>query len=135
MLVIIGLARADYDQLLHKVPSDVPAFAVLRHCPELARWGREEPLFKCVIIGCNPDEPHCFWKPLSSIARKPCRTMNTDLNYHGLSLCSFKAYLTRFRRRECQAKFLGHRSQDCAYFPKLRNIFLLTQTQKASKSR
>jgi hypothetical protein len=56
MLVVIGLARADYEQLLRKVPADAPAFSVLRRCPELHRWGREEPLFKCVIIECNPDE-------------------------------------------------------------------------------
>ena len=45
MLVIIGLARTDYDQLLQNVPPEAPAFTVLRRCPELARWGREEPLF------------------------------------------------------------------------------------------
>ena len=56
MLVIIGLARADYEQLLHNVPREAPAFNVLRRCPELARWGREGPLFKCVIIECTPDE-------------------------------------------------------------------------------
>ena len=56
MLVIIGLARTDYDQLLQNVAPEAPAFTVLRRCPELARWGREEPLFKCVIIECSPDE-------------------------------------------------------------------------------
>ena len=56
MLVIIGLARTDYDQLLQNVPPEAPAFAVLRRCPELARWGREEPLFKCVIIECGREE-------------------------------------------------------------------------------
>ena len=55
MLVIIGLARTDYDQLLQNVRPEAPAFMVLRRCPELARWGREEPLFKCVIIECNPE--------------------------------------------------------------------------------
>jgi predicted NAD/FAD-binding protein len=56
MLVIIGLARADYEQLLHNVAPETPAFNVLRRCPELARWEREGPLFKCVIIECKPDE-------------------------------------------------------------------------------
>ena len=56
MLVIIGLARADYTQLLHNIPPGAAAFDVLRRCPELARWGREERQFKCVIIECNPDE-------------------------------------------------------------------------------
>ena len=56
MQVIIGLARADYEELLHKVPPEAPAFTVLRRCPELSRWGREGPLFKCVIIECDPDE-------------------------------------------------------------------------------
>jgi hypothetical protein len=56
MLVIIGLARADYDQLLHNIPPEALAFNVLRRCPELVRWEREEPMFKCVIIECNPEE-------------------------------------------------------------------------------
>ena len=56
MLVTIGLARGDYAQLLHNVPPEEPAFDILHRCPELDRWGREEPLFKCVIIECNPDE-------------------------------------------------------------------------------
>ena len=56
MHVIIGLARADYEGLLNNVPPEAPAFMVLRRCPELSRWGREGPLFKCVIIECNPDE-------------------------------------------------------------------------------
>ena len=53
MVVVIGLARADYEQLLENVPAEAPAFAVLRRCPELSRWGREEPRFKCVIIECE----------------------------------------------------------------------------------
>jgi hypothetical protein len=44
MLVIIGLARVDYEQPLHNVSPDNPAFHVLRRCPEFYRWGREEPL-------------------------------------------------------------------------------------------
>jgi hypothetical protein len=37
MQVIIGLARADYEELLHNVPPEAPAFTVLRRCPELSR--------------------------------------------------------------------------------------------------
>ena len=32
MPVIIGLARADYDQLLHNVSPEAPAFGILRRC-------------------------------------------------------------------------------------------------------
>ena len=56
MLVIIGLARTDYDQPCRTSLPEGPAFTVLRRCPELARWGREEPLFKCVIIECDREE-------------------------------------------------------------------------------
>jgi hypothetical protein len=45
MLVIIGLARADYDQLLHNVPPEAPRGLMFSAAAlELARWGREEPL-------------------------------------------------------------------------------------------
>jgi predicted NAD/FAD-binding protein len=81
MLVIIGLARADYDQLLHNVPPEAPAFNVLRRCPELARWGREEPLFKCVIIECNPDEALV----LLEAAKQHCERAVADIEY-GLKL-------------------------------------------------
>jgi hypothetical protein len=56
MVVTIGLARANYEQLLHNLAPESPAYTVLRRCPELYRWGRETPLFKCVIIECNRDE-------------------------------------------------------------------------------
>jgi hypothetical protein len=38
MVVVIGLARADCEQLLHNVPREAAAFTVLRRCPELYRW-------------------------------------------------------------------------------------------------
>ena len=81
MLVIIGLARADYDQLLQNVPPEAPAFDVLRRCPELARWGREEPLFKRVIIECNLDEATV----LLEAAKKHCPDAVPDIVY-GLKL-------------------------------------------------
>jgi predicted NAD/FAD-binding protein len=81
MVVVIGLARADYEQLLQKVPMETPAFAVLRRCPELHRWGREEPLFKCVIIECNPDEALV----LLEAAKQHCERAVADIEY-GLKL-------------------------------------------------
>ena len=77
MLVIIGLARADYEQLVHKVPPEAPAFDVLRRCPELARWGRERPLFKCVIIECNPDEATLLLKA----AKQHCPAAVPNIEY------------------------------------------------------
>ena len=81
MVVVIGLARADYEQLLEKVPSEAPAFAVLRRCPELSRWGREEPLFKCVIIECTRDEAIV----LLEAAKEDCPQAVADIEY-GLKL-------------------------------------------------
>ena len=81
MLVVIGLARGDYEQLVHNVSPEAPAFAVLRRCPELHRWGREEPLFKCVIIECNQDEATL----LLEAAKKHCPEAVRDIEY-GLKL-------------------------------------------------
>jgi len=81
MVVVIGLARADYEQLLQKVPMETAAFAVLRLCPELHRWGREEPLFKCVIIECNRDQASV----LLEAAKQHCERAVADIEY-GLKL-------------------------------------------------
>ncbi len=81
MIVVIGFARADYEQLLQNVPADAPALAVLRRCPELSRWGREEPLFKCVIIECNRDEAAV----LLESAKRYCPAAVADIEY-GLKL-------------------------------------------------
>jgi hypothetical protein len=81
MTVVIGLARADYEQLLENVPAEAPAFAVLRRCPELSRWGREEPLFKCVIIECDRDEAFV----LLEAAKQHCTRAIADIEY-GLKL-------------------------------------------------
>jgi hypothetical protein len=77
MLIVIGLVRADYQQLLINVPPEAPAFTVLRRCPELHRWGREEPLFKCVIIECNPDEATL----LLEAAKQHCPGAVPDIEY------------------------------------------------------
>lgn len=77
MLVIIGIARSDYQQLLHNVPPEAPACNVLRRCPELYRWGREEPLFKCVIIECNAYEATL----LLEAAKQHCPEAVPDIEY------------------------------------------------------
>ena len=81
MVVVIGFSRADYQQLLQNVPAEGAAFAVLRRCPELQRWGREEPLFKCVIIECNQDEALMLLKA----AKQHCARAVADIEY-GLKL-------------------------------------------------
>jgi hypothetical protein len=81
MVVVIGLARADYEQLLRNLPAEAPAFAVLRRCPELYRWGRQEPLFKCVIIECDRDEAIV----LLESAKQYCERAVADIEY-GLQL-------------------------------------------------
>jgi hypothetical protein len=77
MVVIIGLARADYEQLLHNLVPESSAFTVLRRCPELYRWGRETPLFKCVIIECNRDEAIV----LLEAAKQHCPEAVADIEY------------------------------------------------------
>ena len=77
MLVTIGLARSNYEQLLNNLPPESPAFTVLSRCPELYRWGREAPLFKCVVIECNQDEAIV----LLEAAKQYCKQAIDDIEY------------------------------------------------------
>jgi hypothetical protein len=81
MIVTIGLASADYEQLLHSVRPEAPAYTVLHKCPELDRWSQKKPLFKCVIIQCNPDEAIV----LLEAAKEHCPQAVPDIEY-GLKL-------------------------------------------------
>lgn len=77
MIVTIGLARLNYEQLLHNLPPESLALRVLSRCPELHRWGREAPLFKCVIIECNQDEAIL----LLEAAKQHCEQAVDDIEY------------------------------------------------------
>ena len=77
MIVTIGLDRHDYEQLLQNLPPESPAFTVLSRCPELYRWGREAPLFKCVIIECSQDEAIV----LLEAAKQSCEQAVVDIEY------------------------------------------------------
>ena len=81
MNVTIGLARADYEQLLQRILPGAPAYKVLRKCPELDRWSHERPLFKCVIIECTRDEAIM----LLEAAKQHCKEAVADIEY-GLKL-------------------------------------------------
>ena len=55
MQVTIGLSRAHYEKLLHDVPPEAPAYALIHRFPQLDRWADEKPFSMCVIIECeNP---------------------------------------------------------------------------------
>jgi hypothetical protein len=81
MVITIGLVRANYEQLLHNLAPESPALIVLSRCPELYRWGRDTPLFKCVIIECNRDEAIV----LLDAAKEHCAEAVADIEY-GLKL-------------------------------------------------
>jgi hypothetical protein len=81
MSVTIGLERHNYEQLLHNLASESAAYNALRRCPELYRWGRETPLFKCVIVECNGDEAMV----LLEAANQHCPEAVADIKY-GLKL-------------------------------------------------
>jgi hypothetical protein len=81
MKITIGLARADYEQLLQNIMPEASAYTVLRKCPELARWSHERPLFKCVILECTEDEAIV----LLEAAKEHCPQAVRDIEY-GLKL-------------------------------------------------
>ena len=78
MEVTIGLARADYEQLLHAIPRESPAYCILHRSPELDRWADEKPFSMCVIVECkNPDEARAFLQA----ARQHCYRAIPDIIY------------------------------------------------------
>lgn len=78
MEVTIGLARADYEKLLHDVLRESPAYSILHRCPELDRWANEKPFSMCVIVECkNPDEAIALLKA----ARQHCPGAIPDIVY------------------------------------------------------
>lgn len=78
MEVTIGLARADYDQLLHAVPRESPAYCILHRSPELDRWADEKPFSMCVIVECkNPEEAVAVLQA----ARQHCSRAIPDIIY------------------------------------------------------
>ena len=78
MEVTIGLARADYEKLLHDVPRESTAYSILHRSPELDRWADEKPFSLCVIVECkNPDEAIA----LLQAARQHCPRAIPDIIY------------------------------------------------------
>ncbi|MEX0804137.1 MAG: hypothetical protein WD688_12600 [Candidatus Binatia bacterium] len=56
MEILIGLARPDYERLLHKVPSQSVLYDLLRRFADRDRWASEKPFSMCVVFECNRDE-------------------------------------------------------------------------------
>jgi hypothetical protein len=78
MEVTIGLARADYEQLLHAVPAQSSAYCILHRYPALDRWADEKPFSMCVIVECkNSDEAIA----LLQAARQHCSRAIPDIIY------------------------------------------------------
>jgi hypothetical protein len=78
MEVTIGLARADYEKLLHDLPRESPAYSILHRFPGLDRSADETPFSMCVIVDCkNPDEAITVLKA----ARQHCPRAIPDIIY------------------------------------------------------
>jgi hypothetical protein len=75
--VIIGLARADYQRLLHEVPSQHPAYTVLRRCPDFDRWADEKPFSLCVLIECSQEQAMALYEA----AQQHCPVALRDIEY------------------------------------------------------
>jgi hypothetical protein len=75
--VTIGLARADYQKLLDDVPSQHPAYTVLRRCSDLDRWADEKPFSLCVLIECSQEEAMALYEA----AQQYCPLALRDIEY------------------------------------------------------
>ena len=77
MEIIIGLARADFECLLHEVPRQSPSYAILRRCLEIYPWATEKPFSMCVVIKCNREEASV----LLEVAKEHCPQAVRDILY------------------------------------------------------
>ena len=77
MEVIIGLARSDYEKLLHDISPQQSAYTVLRRSPELDRWADERPFSMCVVIECSRQEA----LELYQAAKQHCPHILRDIEY------------------------------------------------------
>ena len=75
--VIIGLARSDYEKLLHDISPQHSAYSVLRRSPELDRWADERPFSMCVVIECSQGEA----LDLYQAAKQHCPHVLRDIEY------------------------------------------------------
>jgi hypothetical protein len=77
MEVTIGLARSDYEKLLHDISPQHSAYNVLRRSPELDRWADEKPFSMCVVIECSEEEA----LNLYHAAKQHCPHVLRDIEY------------------------------------------------------
>jgi hypothetical protein len=77
MAVIIGLARSDYEKLLHDVSPQHSAYTLLRRSPELDHWADEKPFSLCVVIECSQEEA----LELYQAAEQHCPHILRDIEY------------------------------------------------------
>jgi hypothetical protein len=77
MQVIIGMARAAYEKLVHNVSPQHSAHTVLRRYPELDRWADEKPFSMCVVIECSQEEAI----ELYQAAKQHCPQILRDIEY------------------------------------------------------
>ena len=77
MEVIIGLARSNYEKLLHDVSPQDSAYPVLHCYPELDRWADEKPFSMCVVIQCSREEALELYRA----AKQCCPHILRDIEY------------------------------------------------------
>jgi hypothetical protein len=77
MKVSIGLARSDYDRLLHELSPQDPAYTVLRFYRELERWADERPFSMCVVVECTQKDAMALYEA----AQQHCPAALRDIEY------------------------------------------------------
>ena len=76
-LLTIGLARADYDQLLRKVDPHSRTHTILTRSSEVDRWENEISSPMCVLVECTRKEAI----ELLDFAKQHCRQAVRDIQY------------------------------------------------------
>ena len=85
MEILIGLARSDYERLLHKVPSQSAMYTLLRRFSDRDRWSSDKPHSMCVVFECNRDEA----LTLLEAAKQHCPQALPEIEY-GIKLADEK---------------------------------------------
>ena len=77
MEILIGLARPNYERLLHKVPSQTALYDLLRRLPDRDRWSTDKPHSMCVVFECNREEA----MTLLEAAKQHCPQALPEIEY------------------------------------------------------
>ena len=88
MSITIGLARDDFDWLLHTAGQRSRAFAVLKRSLDTEDWVTGKPVSMCVVIECDKEEAKALFELAKYHRPQALRDIQYGLEQPGFDLSS-----------------------------------------------